>query len=72
VALLARGYYSGDTDIQSWIFGKGTAEALAQFQADNKLPASGKICTWEEGAHLRHTACERSSMLQRLIRSLHW
>jgi hypothetical protein len=42
VALLARGYYSGDNDVQSWIFGEGTAEALAQFQSDNKLPATGK------------------------------
>eukprot|EP00197_Chlamydomonas_leiostraca_P007051 CAMPEP_0202860282 /NCGR_PEP_ID=MMETSP1391-20130828/2052_1 /ASSEMBLY_ACC=CAM_ASM_000867 /TAXON_ID=1034604 /ORGANISM="Chlamydomonas leiostraca, Strain SAG 11-49" /LENGTH=848 /DNA_ID=CAMNT_0049539425 /DNA_START=123 /DNA_END=2669 /DNA_ORIENTATION=- len=48
VALLARGYYAGDEDVQSWMFGKGTREALEDFQTDEKLPVTGvaDATTW--------------------------
>lgn len=48
VALLARGYYSGDDDVQSWTFGEGTKDALTSFQADFRLPVTGlsDAATW--------------------------
>ncbi|GFH15268.1 uncharacterized protein HaLaN_11465, partial [Haematococcus lacustris] len=41
VALLARGFYSGDDDIQSATFGSGTQKALDKFQQQCGLPPTG-------------------------------